>query len=184
MAPPERAAPCCRALPAAAHCGRRLHIHYRGRTATPGYHRAGKVIVEGRGVYCLNVGGVQLDKAVVAAFLDALEPMRPAATLEAAERLENDREAALKQWQLDVSVPPSPSTAPSAIAPSIPTIAWSPAGSSRSGRRRCAPGGGKGGTGEARGEASARPVGHGAGKPACPRRRSGERLARAHHHAA
>lgn len=28
--------------------------------------------------------------------------MRLAATLEAAERLENDREAALKQWRLDV----------------------------------------------------------------------------------
>ncbi|WP_407660227.1 zinc ribbon domain-containing protein, partial [Mesorhizobium tianshanense] len=84
------------------HCGRRLHTHYRGRTATPGYHCAGKVIVEGRGVYCLNVGGVQIDEAVVAAFLEALEPVRLAATLEAAERLENDREAALKQWRLDV----------------------------------------------------------------------------------
>jgi hypothetical protein len=83
------------------HCGRRLHTHYRGRTATPGYHCAGKVIVEGRGVYCLNIGGVQIDEAVVAAFLEALEPVRLAATLEAAERLENDREAALKQWRLD-----------------------------------------------------------------------------------
>jgi DNA invertase Pin-like site-specific DNA recombinase len=84
------------------HCGRRLHTHYRGRTATPGYHCAGKVIVEGRGVYCLNVGGVQIDEAVVTAFLEALEPVRLAATLEAAERLENDREAELKQWRLDV----------------------------------------------------------------------------------
>lgn len=84
------------------HCGRRLHTHYRGRTATPSYHCAGKVIVEGRGVYCLNVGGVQIDEAVVATFLEALEPVRLAATLEAAERLENDREAALKQWRLDV----------------------------------------------------------------------------------
>lgn len=84
------------------HCGRRLRTHYRGRTATPGYHCAGKVIAEGRGVYCLNVGGVQIDEAVVAAFLEALEPVRLAATLAAAERLENDREAALKQWRLDV----------------------------------------------------------------------------------
>lgn len=84
------------------HCGRRLRTHYRGRTATPGYHCAGKVIAEGRGVYCLNVGGVQIDEAVVAAFLEALEPARLAATLAAAERLENDREAALKQWRLDV----------------------------------------------------------------------------------
>ena len=84
------------------HCGRRLRTHYRGRNATPGYHCAGKVIAAGRGVYCLNVGGVQIDDAVVAAFLDALEPARLAATLQAAERLENDREAALKQWRLDV----------------------------------------------------------------------------------
>ncbi|BCH12329.1 hypothetical protein MesoLj131c_65870 (plasmid) [Mesorhizobium sp. 131-3-5] len=84
------------------HCGRRLRTHYRGRNATPGYHCAGKAIVDGRGVYCLNVGGVQIDEAVVAAFLEALEPARLAATLAAAERLENDREATLKQWRLDV----------------------------------------------------------------------------------
>jgi len=84
------------------HCGRRLRTHYRGRNATAGYHCAGKNIVEGRGVYCLNIGGVQIDKAVATAFLEALEPARLAATLEAAERLENDREAAFKQWRLDV----------------------------------------------------------------------------------
>src|SRR5713101_7453938 len=39
-------------------CGRRLHTHYTGRNAAPGYHCAGKDIVSGRGVYCLNVGGV------------------------------------------------------------------------------------------------------------------------------
>ena len=39
------------------HCGRRLHTHYRGRNSTPGYHCAGKDLVNGRGVYCLNVGG-------------------------------------------------------------------------------------------------------------------------------
>jgi len=39
------------------HCGRRLSTHYRGRNSTPGYHCAGKDIVEGRGLYCLNVGG-------------------------------------------------------------------------------------------------------------------------------
>ena len=84
------------------HCGRRLRTHYRGRNAAPGYHCPGKVLAEGRGVYCLNVGGVQIDDAIAEAFLEALEPVRLAATLEAAERLENDREAALKQWRLDV----------------------------------------------------------------------------------
>ncbi|WFU07300.1 zinc ribbon domain-containing protein (plasmid) [Rhizobium sp. CB3171] len=84
------------------HCGRRLRTHYRGRNAAPGYHCAGKIIVEGRGVYCLNIGGVQIDEAVAAAFLEALEPARLTATIEAAERLESDREATLKQWRLDV----------------------------------------------------------------------------------
>ena len=84
------------------HCGRRLRTHYRGRNAAPGYHCPGKVLAEGRGVYCLNIGGVQIDDAIAEAFLEALEPVRLAATLEAAERLENDREAALKQWRLDV----------------------------------------------------------------------------------
>ncbi|AYG64094.1 recombinase family protein [Rhizobium jaguaris] len=84
------------------HCGRRLRTHYRGRNAAPGYHCAGKIIVDGRGVYCLNIGGVQIDEAVAAAFLEALEPARLTATIEAAERLESDREATLKQSRLDV----------------------------------------------------------------------------------
>ena len=40
-------------LASCGHCGRRLHTHYRGRNSTPGYHCAGKVLVENRGVYCL-----------------------------------------------------------------------------------------------------------------------------------
>jgi DNA invertase Pin-like site-specific DNA recombinase/predicted DNA-binding transcriptional regulator AlpA len=84
------------------HCGRRLHTHYRGRNASPGYHCPGKVLVEGRGVYCLNIGGVQIDEAVTRAFIGALEPAGLAATLAAAERLESDREAVLKQWRLGV----------------------------------------------------------------------------------
>lgn len=82
------------------HCGRRLKTHYRGRNTTPGYHCAGKTIVEGRGCYCLNVGGVQIDGAVARTFLAALEPVKLAATLAAAERFELDTEAALKQWRL------------------------------------------------------------------------------------
>ena len=77
------------------HCGRRLHTHYRGRTSAPGYHCSGKVLVEGRGVYCLNIGGVQIDEAVTRAFLVALEPARLAATLAAARSSPRapDREA-------------------------------------------------------------------------------------------
>jgi DNA invertase Pin-like site-specific DNA recombinase len=89
-------------LASCGHCGRRLHTHYRGRNSTPGYHCPGKVLVEGRGVYCLNIGGVQIDKAVADAFIAALEPAKLTATLAAAERLEHDRETTLKQWRLDV----------------------------------------------------------------------------------
>src|SRR5215475_8291557 len=89
-------------LASCGHCGRRLHTHYRGRNSAPGYHCAGKVLVENRGVYCLNIGGVQVDDAITRAFIAALEPAKLTATLTAAERLEADREAALKQWRLAV----------------------------------------------------------------------------------
>jgi DNA invertase Pin-like site-specific DNA recombinase len=81
------------------HCGRRLHIHYRGRNSAPGYHCSGSALVEGRGVYCLSIGGIQIDDAVTRAFIAALEPAKVTATLVAAERLEADREATLKQWR-------------------------------------------------------------------------------------
>jgi DNA invertase Pin-like site-specific DNA recombinase/uncharacterized protein YndB with AHSA1/START domain len=83
-------------------CGRRLHTHYTGRNASPGYHCSGKDIVQGRGVYCLNVGGVQIDQAVVEAFLKALTPAAVAATELAAQQLEADQDRALVQWRLAV----------------------------------------------------------------------------------
>ena len=83
-------------------CGRRLHTHYRGRNATPGYHCSGKDIVQGRGVYCLNVGGVQIDQAVVDAFLKAVTPAALEATQLAVQQLEADHDAALAQWRLAV----------------------------------------------------------------------------------
>ncbi len=83
-------------------CGRRLHTHYRGRHAAPGYHCSGKDLVSGRGVYCLNVGGVQIDAAVTEAFLAALTPAALEATLVAAQQLDADHDAALAQWRLAV----------------------------------------------------------------------------------
>lgn len=77
-----------------------MKTHYRGRSTAPGYHCAGQSIIEGRGCQCLNVGGVQIDEAVAKAVLAALEPVKLAATLAAAERLEIDAEATLKQWRL------------------------------------------------------------------------------------
>ncbi len=84
------------------HCGRRLRTHYRGKNHTPAYHCSGKNIVNGRGQYCLNVGGVQIDQALTEAFLEALKPAGVKAALLAAEQLETNRDAALSQWRLAV----------------------------------------------------------------------------------
>ena len=81
-------------------CGRRLRTHYTGRTASPGYHCAGKNIVDGRGIFCLSVGAVQIDGAVARALLAALAPAGLEAALAAAERLEADRDDALAQCRL------------------------------------------------------------------------------------
>ena len=122
-------------LASCGHCGRRLHTHYRGRNSAPGYHCAGKVLVENRGVYCLSVGGVQVDDAVTKAFIAALEPAKLTAAVAAAERLEADRDTTLKQWRLAVERARYEANAPSAaIAPSIPTTVSSRAASSESGK--------------------------------------------------
>jgi hypothetical protein len=83
-------------------CGRNLHTHYRGRNAAPGYYCPGKDIVQGRGVFCLNVGGIQIDQAVTEAFLKALTPAAVEATEHAMQQLEADHDAALSQWRLAV----------------------------------------------------------------------------------
>ncbi len=50
-------------------CGRRLKVYYQGKNSTPGYHCPGSTIVNGRGIYCLRVGGKRLDAAVSNTFL-------------------------------------------------------------------------------------------------------------------
>jgi len=50
----------------------------------------------------LNVGGVQIDHAAAAAFLEAVTPAALAASLVAAQSLEADHDAALAQWRLAV----------------------------------------------------------------------------------
>lgn len=89
-------------LAACGKCGRKLHTHYKGRNAAPGYHCSGKDLVNGRGVFCLNVGGVQIDQAVVDAFLKALTPAALEATQLAIQQLEANHDAALGQWRLAV----------------------------------------------------------------------------------
>jgi DNA invertase Pin-like site-specific DNA recombinase len=83
-------------------CARKLAVHYGGRGGRPGYHCPGSTLIEGRGRWCLTVGGVQIDEAVSAAVLAALTPAGVKAALQAAESLEADHDAALGQWQLQV----------------------------------------------------------------------------------
>jgi DNA invertase Pin-like site-specific DNA recombinase len=85
-------------------CGRKLKVHYQGRRGhqSPAYHCPSSILVEGRGSWCLRIGGGQIDQAVAAALLAALTPAGVKAALQAAEALEHDHDAALKQWRLQV----------------------------------------------------------------------------------
>jgi DNA invertase Pin-like site-specific DNA recombinase len=84
------------------HCGRRLHVHYRGRNSAPGYHCAGKDLLNGRGVYCLNVGGMVIEQAVANAFLEAVTPAAIEATVLSVQQLQANHDAALSQWRLEL----------------------------------------------------------------------------------
>ena len=84
------------------HCGRRLHVHYRGRNSAPGYHCAGKDLVAGRGVYCLNVGGTVIEQAVANAFLEAITPAAIEAMRLSVQQLQSNQDASLSQWRLEV----------------------------------------------------------------------------------
>ena len=87
-----------------ARCGRKLNVHYDGRRAQarPSYYCPGSILVENRGSWCMRVGGMQIDQAVAAALLAALTPAGVKAALQAAEALEQDHDAALGQWRLQV----------------------------------------------------------------------------------
>jgi hypothetical protein len=118
------------------HCGRKLSTHYTGRTASPGYHCAGKRIVNERGLYCLNVGAIQIDDAVAQAVLTALAPLGIEAAISAAERIEVGRwRSGASRWSAQAMRRSVPSAV---IAPSILTIVWSPVASKPNGRSRCA----------------------------------------------
>ena len=85
-------------------CGRKLMVHYQGRRGhrSPAYHCPSSQLAEGRGLWCLRVGGTQIDQAVAGALLAALTPAGVKAALVAAESLEADHDAALSQWRLQV----------------------------------------------------------------------------------
>jgi len=83
-------------------CGRRLRVYYQGNHSTPGYYCAANNIVNGRGMFCLRVGGLRIDQAVTHAFLDAVAPAGIEAALVAEKNIEAGHEADVAQWRLQV----------------------------------------------------------------------------------
>lgn len=85
-------------------CGRKLKVHYQGRRGhqSPAYHCPSSILVENRGSWCLRIGGGQIDQAVAGALLAALTPAGVKAAVQAAEALEQDHDASLKQWRLQL----------------------------------------------------------------------------------
>ncbi len=83
-------------------CGRRLHVYYQGKNGTPGYYCGNNQVVNGRGERCLRVGGLRIDKAVAAAFLEAVTPAGMEAALQAEQQCEAEYQATLQQWQRQV----------------------------------------------------------------------------------
>src|SRR5207249_2263392 len=83
-------------------CGRRLRVYYQGKNSTPGYYCANSQAFNGRGIWCLRVGGVRVDKAVVETFLDAISPAGLEAAITAQSLGEAQEQAALKQFRLQV----------------------------------------------------------------------------------
>jgi len=83
-------------------CGRRLRVYYQGRSSSPGYYCSASTLVNGRGAYCLRVGGLQIDEAVAQAFLDTVAPAGIEAAVLTEEQLLADEETALKQWRLQL----------------------------------------------------------------------------------
>jgi DNA invertase Pin-like site-specific DNA recombinase len=83
-------------------CGRGLRVYYRGRNSAPGYYCAGSRVTNGRGEWCLRVGGRQIDEAVAEAFLATLAPAGLEAALKAAEQMESDHDGVLAQFRREV----------------------------------------------------------------------------------
>jgi DNA invertase Pin-like site-specific DNA recombinase len=83
-------------------CGRHLRVYYQGKNSTPGYYCANSQAVNGRGIWCLRLGGVRVDQAVTETFLDAISPSGAEAALAALSLGEAEHDAALKQFRLQV----------------------------------------------------------------------------------
>ncbi len=77
-------------------CGRKLLVYYQGRNSTPGYYCANGQVVNHKASRCMRVGAGRIDAAVAEAFLHEVASTGPQAALQAEERLQ-------QEWQADVS---------------------------------------------------------------------------------
>jgi DNA invertase Pin-like site-specific DNA recombinase/predicted DNA-binding transcriptional regulator AlpA len=83
-------------------CGRKLRVFYQGKNSTPGYYCANSQAFNGRGLWCLRVGGVRVDQAVVETFLAAISPAGLEAAVVAQSLQDAQPQTALKQFRLQV----------------------------------------------------------------------------------
>jgi DNA invertase Pin-like site-specific DNA recombinase/uncharacterized protein YndB with AHSA1/START domain len=81
-------------------CGRHLRVYYQGKNSTPGYYCASNQIANGRGTWCLRVGGARIDDAVVRCFLEAITPAGMEAALRAEQDIQAEHAAEVAQWRL------------------------------------------------------------------------------------
>lgn len=83
-------------------CGRKLHVYYQGRNSTPGYYCPSSNIANGRGQWCMRVGGARIDQAVSEAFLATVAPAGMEAAIQAEALIETEHDSAIAQWRLQV----------------------------------------------------------------------------------
>jgi DNA invertase Pin-like site-specific DNA recombinase len=83
-------------------CGRRMRVYYQGKNSTPGYYCANSQAFNGRGIWCLRVGGIRVDQAVTEAFLEAISPAGAEAAILAQSLGDAEHQTALKQFRLQV----------------------------------------------------------------------------------
>jgi DNA invertase Pin-like site-specific DNA recombinase len=83
-------------------CGRHLRVYYQGKNSTPGYYCEQSQASAGRGVWCMRLGGVRVDRAVVETFLDAISPAGLEAAIAAQSLAETQNQASLQQFRLQV----------------------------------------------------------------------------------
>lgn len=81
-------------------CGRKLHVGYSGNHGkVPRYFCRGAHLNHGTD-WCISVGGLRVDRAVVTAVLEALDPVRVEASLEAWDRLRAGEDQKRRTMQL------------------------------------------------------------------------------------